>query len=88
MGVQLNIKDEATVRLARELARETGRSVTTTIREALERERRERLAHRDDWRRDLDTLVTEVRRTMPEEWRDKSAKEIMDSMYDEDGLPI
>lgn len=36
MGVQLNIKDEATVRLARSLADATGKSVTETIRIALE----------------------------------------------------
>ena len=36
MGVQLNIKDERTVDLARALAERLGQSVTQTIREALE----------------------------------------------------
>jgi antitoxin VapB len=43
MGVQLNIKDEETVRLARELAAEMGESVTQAVRIALQ-ERRARTA--------------------------------------------
>ena len=38
MGVQLNIKDAETIRLARELADSNGESVTATIKAALERE--------------------------------------------------
>ena len=37
MGVQLNIKDEETVKLARELAAEMGESVTQAIRTAFAR---------------------------------------------------
>jgi antitoxin VapB len=37
MGVQLNIKDEDTVNLARRLAHKHGRSVTATVRAALEK---------------------------------------------------
>jgi antitoxin VapB len=36
MGVQLNIKDEETVRLARELAAEMGETVTQAVRIALQ----------------------------------------------------
>ena len=39
MGVQLNIKDEETVRLARELAAELGESVTQAVRIALQERR-------------------------------------------------
>jgi hypothetical protein len=42
MGVQLNIKDEVTVRLARKLADARGKSVTETVRELLEREEKTR----------------------------------------------
>ena len=42
MGVQLNIKDPETVRLARELAGQTRRSVTETVRVALEKTAEER----------------------------------------------
>lgn len=42
MGVQLNIKDPETVRLARELAGQTRRSVTETVRVALEKMAEER----------------------------------------------
>jgi antitoxin VapB len=44
MGVQLNIKDADTVRLARDLAQANGESVTATIKRALERERAAREA--------------------------------------------
>ncbi len=49
MGVQLNIKDPETVRLARELAGQTRRTVTETVRAALEKmaeEREEAIARR------------------------------------------
>ncbi|MGJ3629789.1 type II toxin-antitoxin system VapB family antitoxin [Sphingomonas sp. MMS24-JH45] len=44
MGVQLNIKDPETVRLARELAGQTRRTVTETVRAALEKMADEREA--------------------------------------------
>ena len=44
MGVQLNIKDPETVRLARELAGQTRRTVTETVRTALEKMAAEREA--------------------------------------------
>jgi antitoxin VapB len=42
MGVQLNIKDPETVRLARELAGQTRRTVTETVRAALQKMAEER----------------------------------------------
>ena len=87
MGVQLNIKDPETVRMARELAGQTGRSVTETIRSALERAYTEREAEIEATIRDVDEILKGSKDLWKPEWRDKSLKEIMDSIYDDDGLP-
>jgi antitoxin VapB len=86
MGVQLNIKDPDTVRLARELADRTGRSVTETIRAALEREhvaREEEVAGR---LAQIKNLTARIARKLPPDLREITSKEAMDSLYDE-GLP-
>ncbi len=88
MGVQLNIKDAETVRLARSLADSTGRSVTETIREALQKAIAEREQEVERRMSEIREAVAEFRKVMPEEWRGKTSKEIMDAIYDEDGLPI
>lgn len=88
MGVQLNIKDAETVRLARSLADSTGRSVTETIREALKKAIAEREREVERRMAELREIVADFRKHMPEDWRGKTSKEIMDSIYDEDGLPI
>ncbi|WP_375392053.1 type II toxin-antitoxin system VapB family antitoxin [uncultured Sphingomonas sp.] len=84
MATQLNIKDAETVRLVRQYAQETGRSVTATVRTAIENDRRAHEADIVERMLRLEALVAEVRADMPEEWRDKSSKEIMDSMYDDE----
>lgn len=82
----LNIKDEHTDRLARELAQATGESLTTAVRTAVE----ERLARvGNDERRqrrisqDLDELVERVARRPVLDGR--TADEIIG--YDEHGVP-
>jgi antitoxin VapB len=85
MGVQLNIKDPETVRLARELAGKTGKSVTETIRAALERESNERERVIEQKVARIEAIAADFRRHMPEEWHHMSSKEIMDSIYNEDG---
>lgn len=87
MGVQLNIKDPETVRLARELAGHTGLSLTETIRGALERDLREREAAYEAKIARVREISDSFRRNMPPEWHGKTSKEIMDEIYDEDGLP-
>ncbi|WP_213980596.1 type II toxin-antitoxin system VapB family antitoxin [Sphingomonas sp. dw_22] len=86
MGAQLNIKDADTIRLARELADATGQPVTKAIKAALEQE----LARREEEIQAriarVNAIVAEFQRNMPEEWRGKTSKEIMDEIY-EDGLP-
>ena len=87
MGVQLNIKDAETVRMARELADATGQPVTQVIRQALERELQRREADKQAYMSRLREIAREFRAHMPEELRGLTSKEWMDSIYDEDGLP-
>jgi antitoxin VapB len=87
MGVQLNIKDPETVRLARELAGATGKSVTETIRIALEAEQsrmRDEIALR---RERILKVVDAARERLTPEQRGITSKEAMDSIYGPDGLP-
>lgn len=82
----LNIKNEETCRLARDLARLTGDTMTGAITLAL----RERLA-REERRRDLDARVEELlaigRRCAESLQPGPSAVEHGDLLYDDDGLP-
>ena len=87
MGVQLNIKDPETVRLARELADSTGRTVTETIRAALAREVADREADYAALMAQLTAELSAIRSSLPAELREMSSKEAMDAIYD-DGLPI
>jgi antitoxin VapB len=87
MGVQLNIKDEETVRLARELAAELGESVTQAVRIALQ-ERRARTAPPRQ-RATVDeimALVRGARRHVKPEFRDQELSLTHgDLLYNEDG---
>ncbi len=82
----LRIRNEETCRLARELARLTGETLTGAITVAL----RERLA-REQRRRDLDSRVEELlaigRRCAESLQRGPSAIEHGDLLYDDHGLP-
>lgn len=80
----LNIKDEATDRLARELAALTGQPITTAVREAIEAQletvrRRRRVAE------DADLLGIIARGRARTTVDDRSEDEILG--YDEHGLP-
>jgi antitoxin VapB len=84
MGVQLNIKDAETVRLARELAEITGQPITQAIKAALQRELREN---------DLAVAIKraelqEILRGSRELWNPEHLEgDPTDFLYDEDGLP-
>jgi len=81
----LSIKDPATEKLARDLARQTGENITTATRRALE-ERLRRVTGLPKQKLLLDSLA-EIRRrwaAMPEIDR-RGADEIID--YDAHGLP-
>lgn len=88
MAAQLNIKDPHTVELARRLAKASRKPITTVIRDALEREDRRREEEIEASIAAIMKIGEEFRRNMPEEWRGKTSKEIMDEIYDDDGLPI
>jgi antitoxin VapB len=88
MGVQLNIKDENVVRLARKLAEAEHKSVTQMLRDLLERETLAREEAADEKRKAVLEIVDRMRATMSPEDRARSSKEWMDEIYDDDGLPI
>lgn len=85
MSTQLNIKDRETVRLARELAGASGRTVTAVIRAALEREQQVVAGDRERRKQEIKALTAEFRRAMPTEWQGMTSKQVMDSIYNEDG---
>ncbi|MEI9852092.1 MAG: type II toxin-antitoxin system VapB family antitoxin [Sphingomonas sp.] len=87
MTAQLNIKDAETIELARGLAKKLGKSVTATIREALEEKARKRETEQQAKLDSVMELVADIRSRMSPEVRAMTSKEIMDSIYDEDGLP-
>ena len=84
MGVQLNIKNESTVRLARELAAAAGTSVTQAVHSALEQAAATRDATIRAKIQQMNALVAEFQRDMPADWKGKTSKEIMDAIYDDD----
>lgn len=86
MGVQLNIKDPETVRLARDLANRSGKSVTETIREALEAARHVREVETAARIAEVERIVRSARANLTPEMRRITSKEAMDSIY-VDGLP-
>lgn len=83
MATQLNIKDAETVRMVRDYAAETGRTVTATVRAAIENDRRVRETEIAEKVKAVQEIVAEFQRRIPEEWRGKTSKEIMDSIYDD-----
>lgn len=87
MGEQFNIKDAETVRLARDLARQLGKTVTATVREALEEKAALRAADIAARKAAILKIAAEIRESMPPEMRRMSSKELMDAIYDDDGLP-
>jgi len=88
MGVQLNIKDARAAELARDLARQLGKSVTEVVREALEEKRARR---EEEIQRRIDAVMA-ITEGLKDRWdpetRHMTSKELMDAIYDENGLPI
>jgi antitoxin VapB len=85
----LNIKDVKVAEKARKLAKLTGQSITTAVSEALDRSLKtaEHKAKqtREQRERDVDEILKRFRAKIPPDA--PSWKEVMDDMYDEDGLP-
>lgn len=84
MGVQLNIKDAETIRLARALAEMTGQPITQAIRVALERELEELDRAKEERLTKLRSIVKESRALWKPEFLNA---DLDDLMYDERGLP-
>lgn len=89
IGMALHLTDPETDRLVRELARETGETLTVAVSRAV-RERLDRVTTKqqsDDERflADIEKIVSGVR----PKWRrgKKTGREMIDEMYDEHGLP-
>lgn len=85
--MSLNIKNEETHRLARELAELTGESITEAVTKAIE----ERLARQRNTEERIHeraeailAIGREAARHMPPEWR---TMDVDAWMYDENGLP-
>ncbi|GMA23422.1 hypothetical protein GCM10025864_11810 [Luteimicrobium album] len=87
--MSLNIKNERVHALAREAARVTGQSQTSVIERALEellaREKRE--SERDERNRRIAEVLAEIDARTTDEDRAR-ARQIMEDMYDENGLPV
>lgn len=88
VDMSLNIKNETTHELVRRLAALTGQSQTGAVEDAVRR----RLAELDGAReaevaRKLAAIEAIVARFQALPQNDISYAEIMDEMYDEDGLP-
>jgi antitoxin VapB len=85
----LNIKNEHVHELAREAARRAGTSQTSVIERALEeflaRETRE--SERVERENRLDALLAEIDARTTDDDRAR-ARQIMEDMYDENGLPV
>lgn len=86
--MSLNIKNEQTVALVRELARRTGLSQTSAVEEAV----RAKLAEltggegRDTRRTKVNALLSELDRSMTAQQRKRIRAE-ESTLYDENGLP-
>lgn len=82
----LNIKNDETYRLIRELADLTGESMTGAVTEAV-RERLERIRQTDDREgraERIHAIAVDIRSRLPDDFFDI---EHGDLLYDEDGLP-
>ena len=87
--MSLNIKNERVHALAREAARLTGQSQTSVIERALEEllARESRESEREERRRQIEELLSEMHARVTDEDRAR-ARQIMEDMYDENGLPV
>ena len=85
----LNIKDQAVAAKARRLAQLKGSSITEAVSEALDAslktaEHHAKLDHEARERR-VDELLAKIRAKIPPDA--PSWQQVMEDMYDEDGLP-
>jgi antitoxin VapB len=85
----LNIKDAEVAAKARKLAKLTGKSITDAVSDALDKSLKTAEHHakldRDERIRRTDEIVKRFQASLPPDA--PSVQEIMDDMYDENGLP-
>jgi antitoxin VapB len=88
VAMALHINDAETDKLARELARETGESLTVAVNEALkERLRRvssSRQANREKFIAELTRIAKGAKGLRRQK---KTSRELIEDLYDENGLP-
>lgn len=85
VAMSLNIKNEETHRMARELARLTGESMTVAVNEAI-RERLERV--RGESRQSMAERLMEIGKDCAAHLREPfKSMDIDEFLYDENGLP-
>jgi len=82
----LNIKDEEVDRLARQLSKRTGETITDAVRTAL-KERLGRLRAKAEPPLSERLLAIAQRLKTLTPLTDKGSKELLDELYDEHGLP-
>jgi antitoxin VapB len=84
--MSLNIKDEEVDRLARQLSKRTGETITDAVRTALQ-ERLVRLRAKAEPPLSERLMAIGRRTAALPRLTDKTGKELMDELYDEYGLP-
>lgn len=82
----LNIKDDEVDRLARQLSKRTGETITDAVRMAL-RERLARLRAKAEPPLSERLIALGKRTAALPRLTEKSGRELMDELYDENGLP-
>ncbi|MDE0253545.1 MAG: type II toxin-antitoxin system VapB family antitoxin [Rhodospirillaceae bacterium] len=85
----LNIEDPETDRLARALADATGESIESAVKTAIEQRLTRECSTGRERERKLEAAREVVARTSALRWKDsgKSAREMVEELYDENGLP-
>jgi antitoxin VapB len=88
VAMALHINNPATDKLARELAEETGESLTVAVNKAL-KERLERVGSRkrEDREEFVAKLLAIAKQAKGLRKLKKSSRELIEELYDEDGLP-
>ncbi|MBN9556781.1 MAG: type II toxin-antitoxin system VapB family antitoxin [Alphaproteobacteria bacterium] len=85
----LNIKDKVVADKARRLAKLTGQSITAAVSEALDKSLKtaehKKTIDRELREREVDEILKRFRASIPPDA--PSLQQIMDDMYDENGLP-
>jgi len=85
--MSLNIKNEATHRQARELARLTGESMTVAVSEAI-RERLERVKENAKSKKSMAERIMAIAKECGPLWKEPyRSMDIDELLYDENGLP-